>query len=73
MVDQIKKDNIKYVYYEKILGPQLAQTLADETGGSVLPLNPADNITKDEYNNNATFDTVMRSNLENIKIGLQCQ
>lgn len=73
LVDQIKKDGAKYVFYEKILGPQLAQTLADETGTNILPLNPGDNITKDEFNNNATFDSVMRSNLDNIKTGLECQ
>jgi zinc transport system substrate-binding protein len=73
LVDQIKKDSIKYVYYEKILGSQLAQTIADETGASILPLNPADNITKDEFDNNASFDSIMRSNLENLKIGLLCK
>jgi len=73
LVDQVKKDNIKYIYYEKLVGSQFAQTLADETGAIILPLNPVDNITKEEFDSNATFDSIMRINLENIKTGLKCQ
>ena len=73
LIDQIKKDNIKYIYYEELVSPRVAQTLADETGAKILLLNPAHNITKKDYENNATFDSIMKYNLENLKVGLQCQ
>lgn len=73
LVDQIKKDNIKYVFYEELTSPKIAETIARETNAKMLLLNAAHNITKDQFERGDTFIGILKTDLENIKIGLNCQ
>jgi zinc transport system substrate-binding protein len=73
LVDLVRKENIRYVYYEELVSPNIAETLSNESGAQSLILNPAHNLTKEQFDNNATFDSIMRYNLENLKTGLQCR
>jgi ABC-type metal ion transport system, periplasmic component/surface adhesin len=70
LVNQIKKDNIKYIFYEELSSPKIAQTLSDETGAELLLLNAAHNISKEQLEQGATFISIMKNNLTNLKIGL---
>jgi zinc transport system substrate-binding protein len=73
LVDQIKKNNIKYVFYEELASPKIAETLANETKTKMLLLNGAHNITKEDYKNNVSFISIMENNLTNLKTGLVCK
>jgi len=72
LVEQIKEDDIQYVFYEELVSPKVAETLAKETGAKLLLLNPAGNLTKKDYKNRATFLSIMENNLKNLSQGLQC-
>ena len=72
LVQQIKKDNIRYVFYEELTSPKIAETLANETQAKMLLLNAAHNITRKDFENKVSFLSVMEDNLRNLKIGLQC-
>lgn len=73
LVKQIKQNNIHTIFTEDTLSPRLAQAVAQETGAQILPLYPIEHISKDDFNNNVTYATLMRRNLESLKRGLQCQ
>jgi zinc transport system substrate-binding protein len=73
LVDQINRHQIKYIFYEELTSPKIAETLASETKARLLKLNAAHNLTKEDYNRHATFISLMRANLENLKIGLEYQ
>lgn len=73
LVNQIKKDNIKYVFYEELTSPKIAETLANETNAKLLLLNGAHNLAKEDYESGATFISLMESNLKNLSLGLNCQ
>lgn len=72
LVEQIKRDHIKYVFYEELTSPKIAQTIAQETGTQMLLLNAAHNVSKEDFENNVSFVSIMRDNLNNLKIGLEC-
>ncbi len=72
LVEQIKKNNIKYVFYEELSSSKIAKTLAEETGSRMLLLNGAHNLAKEDYESNATFMSLMENNLANLSIGLNC-
>ena len=72
LIEQIKGDNIKYVFYEELTSPKIAETLARETGAQLLELNSAHNLTKEQLANGQTFFTIMTKNLDNIQAGLSC-
>jgi zinc transport system substrate-binding protein len=73
LVLQIKNNDIKYVFYEELSSPKIAETLAKETNAQMLLLNGAHNLTKEDYTNNATYISLMESNLQNLSLGLNCQ
>jgi zinc transport system substrate-binding protein len=68
----IKQKGIKYIFYEELLSPRVAETIARETGVSLLKLSAAHNITKEELMQNVTFISIMKQNLKNLATGLQC-
>ena len=60
------------IFYEEILDPKLARVLADEVGAQLLPLHSMHNMTPADLASGATYFTLMRRNLENIRQGLGC-
>lgn len=72
LVKQIKKDNIEYIFYEELASSKIAETLVNETKTRMLLLNGAHNLTKEDFKNKVSFFLVMRDNLNNFKVGLQC-
>ncbi|MCL4378142.1 MAG: zinc ABC transporter substrate-binding protein [Actinobacteria bacterium] len=70
LVNQIKKDNIKYIFYEELASPKIAQTLSSETGAKLLLLNAGHNITREQLRQGVAFISIMKNNLANLKIGL---
>ncbi|HET6516017.1 MAG TPA: zinc ABC transporter substrate-binding protein [Thermodesulfovibrionales bacterium] len=73
LINQIKKNNIRYVFYEELTSPKIAETLADETGAKMLLLNAAHNLTKDQLEQGVSFFDVLSRDLDNLKIGLECK
>ena len=73
LVDQVKKDNIKYVYYEELTSPKIAETIANETSAKMLLLNAAHNLTKDQLEHGISFLDILKEDLANLKVGLQGQ
>jgi zinc transport system substrate-binding protein len=73
LTDQIKKNRIKYVFYEELFSPKIAETLANETGAKLLPLNAGHNITREQMQKNVSFLDILREDLANLKTGLGCE
>jgi len=70
---QIKKLGLNYIYFEELVDPKVAKTIADETGAQLLLLHGAHNLSEQELSNGITYEQIMENNLTNLKIGLQCQ
>lgn len=73
LVDQIKKNNIRYVFYEELTSPKIAETIARETDAKLLLLNAAHNLTKDQFERGVSFFDILTADLEQLKIGLECR
>jgi zinc transport system substrate-binding protein len=73
LVEQIKKNNIKYIFYEELTSSKIAETIAGETHAKLLLLNAAHNVTKDQLQRGVSFFDILTADLENLKIGLECQ
>ena len=67
-----KKNNVKYIFFESLVSPKLAQTVATEVGAQTLVLNPIEGLTDEELAENKTYLTEMQSNLDHLKIALRC-
>ncbi|MCX7769716.1 MAG: zinc ABC transporter substrate-binding protein [Proteobacteria bacterium] len=73
MIDSIKKHNIKYVFYEELMSPRIANVLSMEAGVSLLKINPAHNVSKDDLDRGISFLEIMENNLKQFRMGLECQ
>ncbi|HTW91648.1 MAG TPA: zinc ABC transporter substrate-binding protein [bacterium] len=73
LVEQVRKDKVKYVFYEELTSPKIAQTIAGETDAKLLLLNAAHNVTKDQLEQGLTFFDILRADLASLKTGLECK
>ena len=72
LVQQVKSQRVAYIYYESMINPRLAQTIARETGAGLLKLNNGHDVSKADIKSGETFISLMEKNLTNLKKGLQC-
>jgi len=73
MIEVMRRHKTKYVFYEELIQPKVAETLARETGAELLPLNGGHNVTAEEMKRGVTFISLLEQDLQNLKVGLQCQ
>ena len=69
ITNYVNENDIKAVYCEEFSDPKVARTIAGESA-EVLVLHSAHNTSLSEREEGATFISIMRQNLENIKKGL---
>jgi zinc transport system substrate-binding protein len=68
----LRDQGLHYVFYEELISPRVSETISRETGASLLKLDGAHNITREEKERGITFLTIMNENLRNLAIGLEC-
>jgi len=73
LVDQVKKNNIKYVFYEELTSPKIAETIANETNAKMLLLNAGHNVSKEDIEGGVSFLDIMEENRVSLTKGLQCE
>ncbi|MFA5108498.1 MAG: metal ABC transporter substrate-binding protein [Candidatus Micrarchaeia archaeon] len=73
IVDEARKKNVSAVYFESLISPKSAQTLASEINGQVLVFNTVHGVTAQEEAAGKNYISLMNENLENIRKGLECK
>ena len=73
LVKQIKRDKIRYIFYEELTSPRIAETIAGETKVKMLLLSAAHNLSRDQFEQGFSFFDILKKDLENIRIGLECK
>jgi zinc transport system substrate-binding protein len=68
-----KSNNVKYIFFESLVSPKLSQTIAREVGAKTLVLNPIEGLTPEETAQGKNYLTIMRENLVNLKLALDCK
>ena len=72
IIQNIKDQKLKYIFYEKNNTPKFAQTIASETGIQSLILDSIESPDKEQIEKGENYLTIMEKNLENLKIALEC-
>lgn len=70
LIDKVREDEIPVVFKIEMSNAALAETVASETGAQVLEFHSCHSISKDDFANGETYISLMRKNLENLKIAL---
>lgn len=69
----VKEHHIKYIFFEKLVSPRLSDTIARETGAKTLVLDPIEGLTPDEQKEGKNFISIMKQNLANLRLALECR
>lgn len=72
IVQLIRKHNVSVIYYETLVSPRVAATIAREVGARTLALNPIEGLTAAERQQGKHYITLMEENLRNLAQGLDC-
>lgn len=73
LVQDIRKNKLQYVFSEELLSPRVAETIARETGASILKLHGGHNLAREEMASDVSFIALMEQNLLNLQKGLACR
>jgi zinc transport system substrate-binding protein len=72
LADRIEDDDITTVFYETLVSPDVAETLADEADVETAVLNPIEGLTDDEAEAGDDYTSIMRANLAALREALGC-
>ena len=61
------------IFFETLVSPRIADTVARETGARTAVLDPIEGLTPAEEKRGASYFSVMRSNLANLRRALGCR
>ena len=73
VVDLVRKTHATTVFFETLVSPRIAETVARETGAKTAVLNPIEGLKPSEANRGENYFTVMRSNLAHLRAALGCR
>ena len=70
LIGLMKDTGSRYIFYEELVEPRVAEVISKETGAGMLMLHAGHNISKDELSSGKGFIDLMEDNLEALKMGL---
>lgn len=71
ITEYAKEHEIKYILFEELVSPKLAETLAQTLDIETLVLNPIEGLTEEQAKANEDYFTIMKYNLTTIEKALQ--
>lgn len=67
-----KAKGVSAIFFETLVSPKLSETIANEIGATTLVFNPLEGLSREETAAGEDYVSVMRANLQNLKIGMVC-
>ncbi len=73
LADLIADDGVTTVFYETLVDPAVAETLAREAGVETAVLNPIEGLSEEDAEAGKDYAAVMRDNLAALTAALGCE
>ncbi|WP_145047716.1 metal ABC transporter substrate-binding protein [Paenibacillus xylanexedens] len=70
VIDFAKEHQVKTIFFETLVSSKVSETIANEVGAKTAVLNPIEGLTEDELAAGMDYISVMRQNLEALKLAL---
>lgn len=67
----VKENDVRYIFFEELVNPKIAETIAKETGAKTAVLNPVESLTNEDIKEGKDYFSVMRENLGALKEALK--
>ncbi len=69
---EAKEDGVEIIFFETLVSPKLARTIADEIGAETAVLNPAEGLTLAQVDAGADYVSILEENLAMLASALVC-
>lgn len=73
VVEEVRASGATTIFFETLVSPELAETVARETGAATAVLNPIEGLTDEEAKTGKDYFSLMRENLAALREGLGCR
>lgn len=71
IIDFVKTNHVKVIFFEELVSPKVAETVAKETGATTQVLNPLEGLSDQELSQGADYFSVMEANLKQLENALK--
>jgi len=72
VVNLVRARGVTTIYFETLVSPRIAETVARETGAKTAVLNPIEGLTGEQAASGEDYFSLMRMNLAALRAGLGC-
>lgn len=72
VIEEAREEGVKHIFFETLVSDKVSKVVAREIGAETLVLNPFEGLTQAEVKAGKDYFAVMRENLANLKIALEC-
>lgn len=72
VIQEARRHGVDTVFFEELVSPQVARSIASEIGAKTLVLNPIEGLTQQDQAQGKDYFAVMRANLANLREGMRC-
>lgn len=71
LIDFCKKEDIHVIFFEELVSPKVAETIAKETDAETMVLNPIEGLTAQQEEEGKDYIQLMKENLEALQKALK--
>jgi zinc transport system substrate-binding protein len=71
VIDFVKENKVKTIFFEELVSPKVAEAIAKETGAKIQVLSPVEGLSDQEVKDGEDYFSVMEKNLVAIKEALE--
>lgn len=73
LIELVRREHVATVFFERLVSPRLAETVARDAGVKTAVLDPIEGLTPAEQDRGFTYFTLMRQNLRELRSALGCR
>jgi zinc transport system substrate-binding protein len=73
LVDLVRREHVTTVFFERLVSPKLAETVARDAGAKAAVLDPIEGLTPSEQADGDDYFSLMRQNLRQLRAALACR
>lgn len=66
LINTVRREDVKYIFFETLSNPKTAKLLAEETGAQVSVLDPLEGLNEEGRRDQLTYLKIMERNIENL-------
>jgi zinc transport system substrate-binding protein len=73
LIALVRREHVSTVFFERLVSPRLAETVARDAGARAAVLDPIEGLTPTEETHGDSYFTLMRRNLQQLRGALACR